>query len=60
MEKEDGEKDTGNVKSEGEGEDEFMEHELITNSKIKPNHPGHINDCADGNIDPSEPPTKCN
>ena len=58
MEEEGGVRDTGNVKKEGVGKD-FIETRRI-NSKVSPDQPGHITDCADHHVDPSEPPTKTN
>ena len=43
---------------EGVGKDVIIE--IIPNSKVIPDHPGHIPDCADHHVDPSEPPTECN
>ena len=46
------------MRKEGDGKDEIIEIPLI--SKVSPDQPGHITECADRHVDPSEPLTKCN
>ena len=46
------------MRKEGDGKDEIIEIPLI--SKVSPDQPGHITDCVDRHVYPSEPPTKYN
>ena len=60
MEEEGGEEDTEHVDRESVGKDDFIEGPLSKNSSVKvpPDHPGHITDSGDGNVDISESPTE--
>ena len=45
---------------EGDGKDFVIEIPPMLKSKVIPDQPGHITDCADRHVDPSEPPTEYN